>query len=97
MRAPVRLDNPAGGSGFINRKRAQRLVHKGVARWLDARTIAFIETDHQAARIHGARLSEMNYDRAASSGMATIEQLRHIPMVGQVERLLTERRRRPAA
>lgn len=93
MRAPVKIKNPAGGVGCVNRKRAKSLVRRGRARWLDEHTIEFIATNHQAARIHAARLQQIDYDRASRTGFATEREIRNLPMVGPIERILTDRRR----
>lgn len=97
MSRTVRIVNSAGRDSRIRRKAALRLVARGVARWLDIGTIAMIENDHRvrSGMTSAARSSE--YDRAAHSGLADIDAIRHVPVVGPIDRLLTERRRRLAA
>ena len=93
----VRIQNPAGGSGYTSRKSAEHLVSRGRARWLDISTIAMVESDprHQAAERCARSCHE--YDRAAHSGIASVEAIRNLPVAGPAERLLTERRRGMAA
>jgi hypothetical protein len=91
----VRILNPASGSGWTSRRRAREYVRQGRARERPDGSIEFIGSDPQRMAV---RLSaENDYDRAARSGLADIKAIRNVPVVGPVERLLTERSRRCAA
>lgn len=89
----IKILNPAGGVGWTNRKRAKAYVRRGRARWIDDGTIQFIESDSNTAAIASARLREIDYDRAARTGCASLDAIRNLPMVGPIERLYVERRR----
>jgi hypothetical protein len=88
----VRILNPASGSGWTSRRRAREYVRQGRAQERPDGSIEFIGSDPQCMAV---RLSaENDYDRAAHSGIADVESIRNLPVVGPVERLLTIKRRR---
>ena len=91
MHSPVKITNPAGGVGWTNRKRAKSYVRRGRASWLDDHTIQFIHQTIDSVVITSARLSEFEYDRAAHNGIASRDAIKHLPVAGPVDRLLTRR------
>jgi hypothetical protein len=62
----------------------------GVAQWVgDA--IRFLRSPDDHRETSAQRASQMAYDRAASSGIADVEAVRHIPVAGPPIRIFTDR------
>lgn len=84
MRKNIRIENPVAGEGWTSSNRAKRFVAKGVAEWVRfGESIRFLrQGDHQT---HSVRRvvdeTAMAYDRAANGGMATLDELRNLPLV----------------
>jgi hypothetical protein len=89
----VRILNPASGSGWTSARRANDYVRQKRARWVRG-GIEFIAADprHMVVQVS----AENDYDRAVRTGLAPIEAIRHLPVVGRVEVLLTRTTRRAA-
>lgn len=82
-----------GEKSYVNRKRAERLVHRGQARW-EGQFIRLVDHSHRV--ISAARCEQLRkdaaLDRAVGSGFATIEQIAGLPMLGDPMKLLIRRR-----
>ena len=89
----VRILNPLSGPGWTSNRRANSYVACGQAEWVGL-AIRFIECDPRRMTV---RVSiDDDYARAAHSGFAGLDALRNLPMVGPVEKLYVERKRRAA-
>jgi hypothetical protein len=91
----VRILNPASGPGWTSRRRACEYVRQKRAWRHPDGSIEFISGDprHMAARVS----VENDYDIAARTGIASIEAIQGVPVVGPIIRLLTLRSKRRAA
>lgn len=87
MKRQVRILNPAGGYGWTTRKRAQRYIQRGMARW-NGDALEFLRLSGDVVLISAARARDAAYDHAAHTGCASREELRNLPMAGNVDRLL---------
>lgn len=95
---PVRIVNAASGPGYTNHRSAHEYVDQGRARWLPGGKLEFIGGDPRHQRVcRTVREFETDYDRAARSGISTLEALRHVPFIGQPELLFIRRSGRAAA
>ena len=83
----IKILNPAHPGGSItSRKRAERYVRRGVAKWTGAESIQFIETDHRfiSAKIQ----AELWLDTAGEQhwydkeGPMSYKDLRGLPFAG---------------
>lgn len=91
----VRITNPTAGCGWTSLRNALRYIQRGLARWTKDGAIEFVASD---PRVMTVRVSyETEYDRAAHAGLADMDAIRNVPVVGRPELLLTERSRRRAA
>lgn len=82
------------GNTSTSTKHAEHYVAQGRARWIKAPkpTIRFIDDDHR--HLSAARCVSQGaygYDKMAHSGLATIEQIEGIPVVGDAMKLLYAR------
>jgi hypothetical protein len=86
-RSEVRILNAASGQQYTSRKNADRAVRRGVARWaVDERgeCLEFL-TDGRAAAIRASVLrsiDEAGYDYASSTGRASLDAIKHLPVAG---------------
>ena len=82
----VRILNPFAGRGYTSRKRAERYVRRGVARWVEdsqgRACLQFLATGQTAAAIAASMARNVGYDLAAYDGMAKMHQMRNVPIVG---------------
>ena len=85
----VRISNPAPGQNpTIFRSIANRQVRRGLARRIDDNTIERLTHAPAAHQLAAWQLAQhAEYDRAAHSGIAARDSLRHLPMVGNLELL----------
>lgn len=93
-KSAVRIVNPVSGSGWTSHRRAKQFIDDGRARRVPG-GIEFINGDPRHSAVC-RRAVEDDYSRAAHSGFAGIDELRNLPMVGPVERMLIERGKRAA-
>ena len=93
MSQKVRIENPTSGGalGVTSRRNAERYVSQGRATWTGSAAIRFHETDHRhlATAENLRRYSEIEHDRI--SRPMTTRELRNIPFVGDVQKLLMVR------
>ena len=103
----VRILNPASGSGYTSGKRAKVFVACGRADWVEkdgtgnwvvtgkgSCAIRFRESDPRVQatlRCVQRRDQERCYDRAASTGMATLQQMRNVPIMNPIALLIKTR------
>ncbi len=58
------LNPPRLGGSITSRKRAERYVRRGVARWVGGSAIRFLESDHRhVSAIDSAARSQLGYDQ----------------------------------
>jgi hypothetical protein len=83
MRKNIRIENPASGSGFTSKNRAQRFVAQGRAEWVQAGvSIRFVQSDHRHSSAQkSVDHTRWSYDRAAHTGVAQIADLANLPMI----------------
>jgi hypothetical protein len=84
MRKHIQIENPISGTGWTSRSRAKRYVAKGIAEWVEfGASIRFCRAgDHQSRSVQRVvDETAMAYDRAANGGLATLGDLRHLPVV----------------
>src|SRR5262249_18802107 len=83
MRKVIRITNPGEGVGFTSRQRAKRYVSNGSAEWVQyGISIRLVRSSHQVQS--GQRSIDRTrdgYERASSTGMATLSELANLPMV----------------
>jgi hypothetical protein len=81
----IRILNPAHPGGSItSRKRAERYVRRGVAKWTTPDSISFIADDHRHVSVvssvdHAARIATRGYD---AIGRMTLDQVQGLPVCG---------------
>lgn len=77
----IKILNPAHPGGSItSRKRAERYVRRGVAKWSSTDSISFIEADHRhKSVVASADFSERGYD---AIGRMTLDQVQGLPCAG---------------
>lgn len=83
MRKNIRIENPVSDCRFTSEKRAKRFVAQGRAEWVNPGvSIRFIQSDHRhcAAR-KSVDTTRYWYERAANTGLATLEQIANLPMI----------------
>jgi hypothetical protein len=91
-----KLKIPIQGGGMTSLAHAERYQRRGVARIVNGVLVFFGDPKiHRRASVD--RSKEIGYDRAAHSGLATLQAIRNIPVAGPIERLLTEPSKRRAA
>lgn len=100
QRAYVSVVNAEGAvTGRLSRKEAKRYVKRGRARWVDD-SLTFIHDagDYRELSVQRS-VSQVGwgYQQASRIGIATLDAIRHVPVVGRPDLLLTERRRPVAA
>ena len=82
MRKNIRIENPVSDCRFTSINRAKRFVAKGRAVWAEPGvSIRFIQSDrrHTSART-SVEATRYWYERAASTGMATLSEMANLPM-----------------
>ena len=100
----IKILNPVSGSGYTSQKKALWYVRSGQARIVCRNGIEhleFLAGSVRSARVRECfekRMSErdLGYDRAAGSGLASIDALRNLPIAGDPMRVLMKRTRRAA-
>jgi len=86
----VRILNPLRNQPCTSLFRAKRYVALGVAQWVgDA--IRFLRNPDDHRDTSAQRACQFAYDRAASTGIADVEAVRHLPVAGPPIRILTDR------
>jgi hypothetical protein len=83
MRKNIRIENPISDCRFTSRNRADRFVAQGRAEWVEPGvSIRFIQSDHRHCSAQKS-VTETRYwyDRASSTGMATLSEMANLPMV----------------
>jgi hypothetical protein len=89
----VKVFNPKGRNGFTSLKSAQRYVKRGLARWRKDGAVEFIDDtgDYRAVAVLSVeQLTRCGYDRDVSCGaMASLDAIKHLPVAGNVTKLLT--------
>lgn len=91
MKVKIRVANPVSLSlTYIPLKSAERYVARGRAHWQNERTIRFIEDSHDRAAAQRTMRyeSQFAYDRI---GQMQVEQVKGIPVLGDVMKLFTLR------
>ncbi len=93
LRRSIRIVNPISGVGFTNRNRANRFVHSGRARWVDANTIEFLPANYRHVAA-AQREVDRGYDGVTR--MLTKREMANIPVVAPWKALIERSRRRAA-
>lgn len=92
----VRIHNPLARNGYTSLKSAQRYVARGRARWRKDGSLEFIESEADYRAVSVMR-SEDGYDRDVSRGaMASLDAIKHLPVAGNVVKLITRHKRKAA-
>ena len=73
---------------------AKRYVARGLARWAGG-AIEFPRNPDDHRETSAQRACQFAYDRAASTGIADVEAVRHLPVAGPAIRMFTERTKTP--
>lgn len=83
MRKSIRIENPVSDCRFTSEKRAKRFVAQGRAEWVKPGvSIRFIQSDHRhCAAKKSVDTTRYWYERAANTGLATLEQIANLPMI----------------
>jgi hypothetical protein len=84
VRKNIKIKNPLSGSGWTSARNAKRYAARGLAEWVVfGVSVRFLRADdhRRGAVLHSVDATCCGYDRAAGSGMATMEQLANLPMV----------------
>ena len=81
----VRIVNPISGCGYTSRARADRYVRRGMAHYVIQAGVRCLEFQPENARANQAassakRSAQLGYDRASSSGLATLDAVRNLPV-----------------
>ena len=84
----IRILNPAHPGGSItSRKRAERYVRRGVAKWTSTDSITFIESDHRhVSAIDSTTKARIGYDQI---GRMTLDQVQGLPVCGPAIKCFT--------
>jgi hypothetical protein len=83
MPKSIRIENPVSDCRFTSKNRAKRFIAQGRAEWVEPGiSIRFIQTDHrhQSAQ-ESADATRYWYQRATSTGLATLAELASLPMI----------------
>ncbi len=87
----IEIANPIGGR-FCTPRNAERMVTQGKARWSGKR-LEIVHAAHFGALAcapRSKRCEAAGYDEAVNEGrVATIEELRALPMIGNIARFLS--------
>lgn len=89
------IDNP--DREYTSLRSARRYVDSGRAVWVRVdRAIRFIRSHYRNEQVQisvdrARRRSELDYDRAANRGLATPDEVRALPAVGDIMRLYLRR------
>ncbi len=80
-----------GEKSYVNRKRAERLVHRGQARWENAGAIKLVDHSHRVVSATNCdRLRrDAALDRVIGTGLAKAEQIAGLPCCGDPYKALT--------
>ncbi len=83
MSKSIRIENPISDCRFTSKNRAKRFVAQGRAEWVEPEvSIRFIQADHRhCSAKKSLDLTRYWYERAAHTGLATVEQIANLPMV----------------
>lgn len=73
------------------RKKAQRLVQKGQARWLNFETVEFVSDDPR----HLAAVANARQFLTDGTGKATLDQIAGLPVVADPVKLITDTSKSP--
>ena len=69
---------------------AKRYVNAGLAKWV-GNAIEFLRNPFDHRETSAQRACQVAYDRAASSGIADMDAVRHLPVAGPPIRIFTDR------
>jgi len=83
----IEIANPIG-QRFCTPRNAERMIAHGKARWTGKKLQIIHPTAHHAHAC-AKRDNRPGYDAAANSGMATVKELRALPMTGNIARFLS--------
>jgi hypothetical protein len=87
----VRILNPFAGRGYTGKKRAERYVRRGVARWVEdshgCMCLQFVASGPTTAAIAASVARNIGYDCAAYSGIAKFRELANLPMANPARAL----------
>jgi len=77
----IKILNPAHPGGSItSRKRAERYVRRGVAKWTSTDSISFIADDHRhVSALDSSTKAQIGYDQI---GRMTLDQVQGLPVCG---------------
>lgn len=96
-RATVQILNSPHGRGYTSLKSANDEVRRGAAEFRDG-GLWLLDGTPRAAFIRDAVAgsSQANYDQASREGIASLDSIRHLPVVGDVVKLFTKQTGRKA-
>ena len=88
MTNKIKILNPAHPGGSItSRKRAERYVRRGVAKWAGAESISFIADDHRhVSALSATTKAQIGYDQI---GRMTLDQVQGLPVCGPAIKCFT--------
>jgi len=93
-RIPIRILNPLGDSQHTSLFNAKRYVMKGLAQWVGP-AIEFTRNPNDHRDASAQRTLEIGYDRAAGTGLARKEAVRHLPVAGAPINVFVDRANDP--
>ncbi len=93
MSQKIRIENGTSGEvEYTSLARANFFVESKRAKWVSARCIRFLETDYRhVSATHSAHAHRLPVALAEDSGFATLDGLKHTPVIQPI-RLLTGKR-----
>jgi hypothetical protein len=80
----VRILNPFAGRGYTSKKRAERYVRRGVARWVDRggrACLQFVASGITAEAIALSVARNIGYDLASCEGISKLREMHNVPIV----------------